>query len=266
MVVVCRTVWGGALVLRAVLFSGCGELVDKPLEDIAPVPESDVESVIVSELCARFDECECAAARYGLAGASCDEAATQLVKSWVGGARGLEYDGRCMAKSPWTDCLGLRQDENRCSRQCQIYSGSASIGEQCERFGPYMSSCQSGLFCDVDGVCRDECDALKAGLAGHRCGSSKGDHTECAAGLVCEGGQCVDAAQLGSSCGPQPCEAGTWCSEGECVASFPPGAMCPLTPDCEGDQCGIDGACTSGLCEGGICLSNQARACKEFSW
>lgn len=253
------------MVLAAALLGSCdfGRTSTGP----DPVPESDVASVIATELCERFAECECNAVRYGVTAASCEVAAEQLVDGWLAAVEGLTYDGHCMARAPWTDCSGAVDDDEQSTPPCQLYSGSGSAGDACEKLGPYMSTCSNGWVCDVDDVCRRPGDALPFGLEGHRCGPAKADATRCLGDLVCIEGRCRRGATRGSSCGPdQPCENQSWCEQGVCVAPSLPGAACPTKPDCTGIDCGIHEACTSGLCDDGICASTQPLACRGFSW
>lgn len=217
---------------------------------------------LVSDLCARFEQCECEAHTFESTDEGCESSATALVNTWIEAAEALEltYSPTCMAEKPAFSCGG-----SLIGSTCQVYFGRKDRGERCQAVGPFMSTCGEWLACGVDGYCgpRQELDVV--GSVGDRCGASLGDFTGCEQDLACVEGTCVPAAAAEESCdATTPCNATTWCDGGTCAARLGPRAMCPF--DAEGlplsEACEPDLLCD----DAGQCTWPLPRACFGFSW
>ncbi|MBL4685903.1 MAG: hypothetical protein JKY37_15010 [Nannocystaceae bacterium] len=186
---------------------------------------------------------------------SCEQAAQALAAAWIDAALAAEltHDGVCSLIGPWTYCDEINYDS---ATRCQIYSGAGGLGEACEAFGPYMSSCARDLACGVDDICYDAVDLPIEGALGHRCGIPLGDYTECAPELACVEGRCVTAAAADGGCDDErPCGDTYWCDEGLCAREA------NVSKPCTTDE-----GCYSGMCEDGSCLIEQPRGCRGFFW
>jgi len=68
------------------------------------------------------------------------------------------------------------------------------------------------------------------------------DTNDCAAGSVCEAGECIALAEEGDACvEDNDCQAGLICTDGTC--SHPPSTSCVSDEDCAGDLVCWQGEC-----------------------
>ncbi len=133
-----------------------------------------------------------------------------------------------------------------CEDECQIYFGTATIGEQCERFGRRMSTCAADLACGFDDICHAPCDLPQVIPEGGPCGYAVGLVQEhCSDGLVCDEATatCVVPTSTGAPCNP----AAPVCGPADGCRS----AMMTCEPRrALGAGCGAHDECISGVCDG----------------
>lgn len=92
------------------------------------------------------------------------------------------------------------------------------------------AQCGTGGYCDSTATDASTCFAITEVGAGARCDPIR---VRCLAGLVCEGGICVDNAISGGWCaGDAYCAAGEICKDYECVARVGVGAACTTNREC----------------------------------
>jgi hypothetical protein len=131
-----------------------------------------------------------------------------------------------------------------CEDECQIYSGTAAIGEPCERFGRRMSTCAAELTCAFDGRCYEPCDQPLVIPEGGTCSYAEGVlEAKCDAGLACDpvSGVCVVEPSAGVMCDPDVplCSPSEGCSHHTetCEPRRPLGSPCDYHDDCESAVC-----------------------------
>jgi hypothetical protein len=230
---------------------GCGD-PDPPVY----IPERWLADY-VSTLCAPSFDCRGAAREF--AGFGSDECHA-MVEAWVSDARAhagdVIYSQSC-AEALYTRMVDFSFQEEAsstdaatalgwisCEEECQIYYGTAAIGEPCERFGRRMSTCAAELMCAFDGRCYDPCDQPLVIPLGGTCSYASGVlHAKCDAGLVCDpvSGVCATPPSPGVMCDPDApnCSPSEGCSHHTetCEPRGPLGSQCDYHEDCESAVC-----------------------------
>jgi hypothetical protein len=165
-------------------------------------------------------------------------------------SRGLVYDGDCVA----SDVEALEGAacewpeagaDHECHAYCAIFHGDRDVLESCEAYDDRTSDCAHGLLC-ASGTCVDPCTVLTGLGAGEVCRGPSGDELDrCADGLVCsfDTNRCGTGLDAGASCYD-----GGLCGEGLYCAydEFGGSAFCTPEPQA-GQPCGNGGQCGEGL-------------------
>lgn len=184
-----------------------------------------------------------------------------LVDGWIDPARaaGLTYSKACVdglferlsdfERGEWDQCSSDRAHNLSwlaCEDECQIYHGTATVDEPCERFGRRMSTCAAELACGFDNRCHAPCDLPLEIPEGSACGYRVGLlHEQCTDGLVCDAATstCVIAPMTGASCEPDSpvCASPDGCAPETmtCAPRQPVGAACTAEQDCVSSVCDV---------------------------
>lgn len=222
------------------------------------------------------DECRCrgvnAMAEMNLGASICETA----IDYWLHDSRYAEliYDGVCAAAVLKRNSAYIETEAFACSvdappeplldcdDECQIYFGTAQVGEACERFGARMSTCAADLVCGIDALCHEPCDRPLEIPIGGDCGEFLGALVDehCAPGSVCDPAtsECTVPLAAGERCGDDlpPC---------------PPDHSCVQpTATCEpqaaiGGACGRHYDCASHVCKDGACAEPDPWSC-DHPW
>ncbi|MFK7990960.1 MAG: matrixin family metalloprotease [Sandaracinaceae bacterium] len=173
------------------------------------------------------------------------------------GATELCSGGSCQPRP--TDGAGLGEacdvDED-----CQT---SFCIGGLCTQTCDWTDpagSCPGGFYCDADPTSCTDGFCVAGGAGGGANGAACSADTECAS-LLCDEGTCAEPCIPG---GAASCPAGFACQ----VGSLPCRGSCRVS-GALGDECNVNGDCTSGLCadrgESDFCTSlcNADNACPD---
>ncbi len=220
------------------------------------VPESDLVNWL-GYTCAA--PCDCRGAAQEFAGFGSPECEAQI-EGWVGDAQSsaadVFYSQKC-AERLIERIFEFDNSEDACATEpevvlewlscedeCQIYYGTAAVGEPCERFGRRMSTCAADLTCAFDGRCYEPCDQPLVIPAGGTCSYAAGVlEAKCDAVLACDpvGGTCVEQPSSGVPCDPETplCLPEEGCSEDTamCEPRMPLDAPCDAHQDCESSVC-----------------------------
>lgn len=221
-----------------------------------------VESALSSAICDRVFSCRCDQGRRYDRIEMCEQDAAQLaleLETLPDQFPGLEltYDAACMGTiiDAYAD-IGCSptlpaEDEDACTPPCHYYHGSQQPGQLCEIYGVGVSDCAQGLQC-FGGECVDPCDALPDDLLpgeGDACSDE-----ECAGDLVCdfETDRCTALPRAG-----EPCLWGSVCVEGLfCDAVDPNDPMSErqcFAPRPLAEPCRGHVQCQSGYCPAAYC-------------
>jgi len=252
--------------------SVCGCRSDNCVDERLPATEESVRQTLLdfceTEAFENVTNCTCRGATKSA------EMCVALVDNWLASVRtaDLSYQSNCVdtmicAHADFvlnnTDRCSSDRDEQlswlTCQDECQIYAGSATEGEACERLGRRMSTCAANLACGSDDRCHRPCDLPLEIPEGGPCGIREGlIHEQCTAGTVCIGdpGVCVRSAPSGSVCDP----AMATCAPTD--ACFEATAICEPRL-AEGDPCTRHEECASEVCVE-VCLPPDPFRCGNF--
>ncbi len=200
----------------------------------------------VATRCAQMAECDCAGA------GNVDACVTESEAVWtsrmlVGEQRGLTLDEACLednlvaletAECRWPSTVYA--GEHLCDRYCSVFFGEAQLGAACEAYDSVVSDCAPGLMCS-NGTCVDPCTPLTGLSVGSYCRTEFGaDFDDCTEGSFCDWQTqtCQPLAQLGQPCDFEQCAPGLWCDWNS--------ATC-RTAAAEGAPCDSSNQCADGL-------------------
>ncbi|MCA9653280.1 MAG: hypothetical protein KC501_25420 [Myxococcales bacterium] len=153
-------------------------------------PSSSELRALIESHCELVEQCRCEAA---LTPETCDD---RLADRWnervrKGDARGLRYDAECFAALvddvDRLGCFHTVGDEPMCARYCAIYYGTKQLGDACEAIDELVSDCAQGLACH-EGRCVEPCAAIGGRQEGEACADPDGGlgmFDDCAQGLAC---------------------------------------------------------------------------------
>jgi hypothetical protein len=170
-------------------------------------------------------------------------------------AAGLIYDGTCAAEAvawseqfgcgTWPDLYVHDADCSKCSTPAGVYHGDVAAGAACVTYG-HFSDCASGLFCSF-GVCVDPCVGYEPPSLGE--GETCKDAEFNLLGL-CDLNANLRCDFVTGSCVPVP-TIGEACPDGYCAfgAHCDPSDVCVESP-ADGEAC-PDGQCAGfgSICE-----------------
>lgn len=204
-------------------------------------PESRPE--LFTDLCAQILSCDCEYESFADQG-SCEQhyaveyaeiAADLTVDAECNqaGAGSDAFQFRCETFSEYYSDHELDHGYKTCGA-CTYAYGTVAAGQPCVDHGDEISECARGLFCH-EGVCIDTCEPLPLDAA------CNNEPRACAEGLFCDlaADRCAPVAEEGESCGEQPCASGLFCQGGVQAVCQPVQAA---GGPCEGDH-----ACEAGL-------------------
>lgn len=139
----------------------------------------------------------------------------------AGQERGLTLDEACLddnlvaletAECRWPSTVYA--GEHLCDRYCSVFYGSKAAGQPCEAYDSVVSDCAPGLMCN-NGACIDPCVPLTGLSIGSYCRSDMGgDFDDCTEGAFCdwETSTCQPYATLGQACDFEQCGPNLWCN------------------------------------------------------
>lgn len=203
--------------------------------------------------CAQLFSCGCSDYEF-VDAAQCEQIYAVQYAGVVGSAEaaGLTVDEGCLQKDNFYITLACKKPSDlpdepvtpaECS-YCSLAHGTVALDQPCVDYGD-LSDCAQGLLC-FDGVCVDPCAKLKAGES---CGYA---FDNCEDGLFCDfDNVCAKVAAEGEPCDGPPCADGLVCAydlmteSGECRTPRGQGQ------DCSGNDCAAGLVCSldSGTCE-----------------
>ncbi len=176
-------------VLAALLLAppGCSEAGGSDPEFEARM---DALEGLVQQRCEASERCDCTptAAQGGCASALRDDWRARLV---AGAQRGLSYDAGCVdtiaAAIEAHGCQWPAIEANPCQDFCQLFHGERALGERCDGFDMLVSDCAQGLLCER-GRCVEPCTRLAGLPEGASCRDGPGGQQldRCAEGLLCD--------------------------------------------------------------------------------
>jgi hypothetical protein len=253
------------MVAGAMAVAGCDASDPPPRE----VPLADIESEISEVLCGPMFECGCPPDSTFYDSASTCRDVTKTLADQVRQVASLEnltWDPSCLgATLDIIDDAGcgaafdLPDDDETCRRPCHYLYGSKAEGSECSWVGDRASECAQGLEC-AGGVCLDPCGDGTPGLAG------EGDpclSNTCGSGLTCdwENDRCVKLPQAGSPCPLGACVEGAFCELED--PNDPMTQMVCKSPYAFGEACRGHSQCETGYCPAGFCdeLPGEGESC-----
>lgn len=208
--------------------------------------DAQIEAFIAMR-CDRASACDCA----GTVGSDdCMEADTAAWEARIAAAeaRGLTRDDACVAANlatletaacRWPSAV-LQDGAHLCTQYCAVYHGTAAEGAPCEAYDALVSDCAQGLLCDA-GTCVDPCSRLTGLPLGQLCGAEiSGPFEDCATGGYCDWQalSCIAYAQQGESCDGRTCDSELFCDWNTNTCIAAGGV---------GDGCGKSGYCQEDL-------------------
>lgn len=212
---------------------------------------------LVAEFCESAERCECAA---DLADGDCVGHRTRVWNERIdaGRERELTYDAECfesqVAAAVEQGCWGAgKYTPHLCESFCAVFHGSKALGADCRGFDEVVSDCAQGLVC-ADGTCVEPCQQLSGIAVGERCMTDEGEMIEdCADGLQClyETKTCVNLPALGETCSGA-CAYGAWCDYNSSTCV----AFQGEGEDCRQLECNADLYCAymyDGVSETAVC-------------
>lgn len=139
--------------------------------------------------CDQVQACGCATT---LTASTCTETLSERWNERVskGDARGLRYDAECFATLvddvERFQCYQPGGPTPLCASFCAIYHGEVELGDACQAVDAHVSDCAQGLLCH-EGSCVEPCTVLGGRLEGERCADPNafGNFDDCAQGLSC---------------------------------------------------------------------------------
>lgn len=235
---------GGALALAFGLGTGC------EVDEVPAVELDEAEVRLQGLLCERPFRCTCGGAR---AYSSIDECKEYLGLSMarLHELEGqLTYDAECMGRYvEFLDELGcspVLAEPASCQRPCLLMYGEAREDEPCEMFNnQWVSDCAQGLLC-VSGRCVDVCPVLP--VDGEPCESFS-----CAEGHYCEPTTevCAILPEPGEECARGMCAGSAVCEWDD--PADPTSTRRCVAPRELGAPCTAYEQCASGYCPAGAC-------------
>ncbi|MFO7564161.1 MAG: hypothetical protein R6X02_16060 [Enhygromyxa sp.] len=225
-----------------------------------PIPEEELPDATAEALCELLFGCSCDNPNYADEAACVDTRRTTASEEQLAAqAAGLIYDEQCAG-----DLLALAEGQGcapqvtlSCDSFCAVYHGQQGADEPCTmpvEDQPTWSDCAPGLWC-VAGTCVDACGNDEAGLGlGEMCRDDEGQSLgSCAEGLWCE---LESGTCIALPDVGEPCYGGEVCGPGAICDWSGDEAVCVPIPG-QGEACTY--ACDAGLyCTGvdggeGIC-------------
>jgi hypothetical protein len=215
-------------------------------EEVAHEQQQDELDALAGAICTVAEECTCAATSLagGCAGIESD---TWRARLKYGRDHELTYDAECVTAIG--DAVGAAECDGApagashpCNAYCAVFHSDRELDQSCNGFDTLVSDCAQGLVC-ASGRCVEACAVLSGVLAGEQCSDPEtGQEFEtCAAGLFC-------SRDTGRCTIPPP--AGTPCAQfDECG----PSAYCDFdTSACRalpgnGESCWESPDCAEGL-------------------
>lgn len=181
--------------------------------------DAQIEAFVATR-CEQASACDCA----GTFGSDdCVEAGTAVWEARIAAAgdRELTRDEACLAANLATlETAGCRWPSavlaggaHLCSEFCAVWHGDKAMGEACEAYDPLVSDCAQGLLCDA-GTCVDPCTRLTGLPLGDTCSAEQsGEFEDCATGSWCDYDTraCVPFAQESESCTGNACAESLFC-------------------------------------------------------
>jgi hypothetical protein len=172
------------------LATSCAEDVRSAQDDERREREAALEDLSAT-FCARVEECECAAGG-SATGCTGFESDIWRARLNVGDDRELTWDAECVdAITSAVATAGCEEAPlglaHPCHEYCAVFHGEREIGESCKGFDELVSDCAQGLLCSA-GRCVEPCTVLSGGQVGEPC-DDPGDAQEfgaCAQGLFCD--------------------------------------------------------------------------------
>jgi hypothetical protein len=222
------------------------------------VAESSAPSTQAAEACFKWVDCECDERSHETV-PSCrhEENMGFELDAAEAAAAGLVYDGACLALQVAdleTLGCGFAGPDDLLSvvgpGRCGIFHGDRGPGESCTPVSGGVSDCAQGLAC-WGGRCVDPCAVT---TSGERCAGPF--NFACAPGEVCRSGRCsepdpaLEPSWVGEPC-TNGCAPGLYCQITECGFEECLGECWILRPD--GLGCEQDFMCDSGFCLDGTC-------------
>ncbi|MEM7153991.1 MAG: hypothetical protein AAF799_14165 [Myxococcota bacterium] len=153
-----------------------------------PAPEDLVD--LIANHCTTVETCRCEG---DLVATRCDEDLTDRWNTRIraGEERELQYDAECFdqltADVDRYGCAYSGGESPLCGRFCAVYHGDKQLGSSCEGVDSLVSDCAQGLVCS-EGTCVDPCAVLGGRLLDEPCRDPSGGsvYDDCAAGLFCD--------------------------------------------------------------------------------
>ncbi len=205
------------------------------------------------------------------------------------GTRSCEFvpecrvDSECAANEVCSDVGSCVEFEPECSTNAECLNGEACVNGLCEDIP--AASCEDDAGCGQGEICEanecvagereePECAATADCADGLLCidGACIDPNAECHAdadceeGLMCEGGSCVEPSCLRNA----DCDENELCVDAACVATCASDAECALNESCNNlgfcaaadTECGDDAQCGEGsVCNEGACVQACDASC-----
>lgn len=228
----------------------------------AAVTESNAATRYSTEFCAFVFSCECS--DYGYPDEEfCRTSVHNEIDVLIseGQRANLTFDSECFDEELTSDALGEcipptsgSDDVDQDCSYCDLYYGTVAKGDECQEFG-YFNDCAKGLYCE-DGRCVDPCGQVAEGEV---CLRPSGAFEDCAEGLSCDFDSqvCVRLAAIGEACSPVGCVDGSYCGlESICEPIPQRGETCSF--ECESPLvCGPTSVCDDPPSDGQPCPTGQ---------
>lgn len=194
----------GLVGLACVVASIVGCAAESPSAAELEADEQDAEMrELAATICDAEAACSCA---------SSNECASAEADAWraraiAGRDLGLAYDAECVtAIGDAVDATACDEaptgPAHPCHDYCAVFHGEREIGEHCDRFDELVSDCAQGLMCEA-GRCVEPCSVLSGLPPGQRCRDPETfqELGTCADGLFCDdAGRCAVPPPLGTAC------------------------------------------------------------------
>ncbi|MEX1368507.1 MAG: hypothetical protein AB1Z98_35590 [Nannocystaceae bacterium] len=154
-------------------------------------PSPDQLRALIDTHCESVQTCGCEAA---LTSETCDDDLTARWNQRIreGDARGLRYDAECFAALiddvERFECYQPGGPTPLCQSFCAVYYGDKQLEEACEATDELVSDCAAGLLCH-EGACVEPCTVLGGRQQGEPCADLEGSgnvYDDCAQGLGCQ--------------------------------------------------------------------------------
>ncbi len=224
--------------------------------DAEPIAEAQMPSSMAAVLCIAQETC-CPGEP---SSSSCRHGLNMHFEDLAQRSRelGLTYDGDCVGRQQAMvgaiACDTSSPGELPDAEACSIYFGQRSVGEPCQLIARQASDCAQGLACQ-GGTCIDSC------------ASESGPRTTvygypCRSGTVPAGDDCAPPSSLDEPCDPA-CAEGLYCAPiANCGFECP--ELCHLQSAAD-QPCEQHAACRAGTCQEGSCVEGPSldQPCSE---